>query len=178
MTEHSDELAALLDRQAIRDCVNRYCRGLDRHDDELLASVFHADAVDNHGPWIGPRDAFVRWANHECHDGLLAHQHHVTTHNCELDGDIAHAETYVLFIHRQGDGRSVLFGGGRYLDRFERRDGEWRIALRRVVMDFGAIADGTRFSEGGGGGYPLGTWDRSDLSYERPLGMPDGFGTA
>ena len=26
--------------------------------------------------------------------------------------------------------------GGRYLDRFEKRDGEWRIARRRYVLDW------------------------------------------
>jgi hypothetical protein len=172
MTDIPAELQRLIDRQAILDTIHRYCRALDRHDDELLASVFHPDAIDNHGPWVGGREAFVRWANHECHEGLMAHQHHITTHRCELDGDVAHTESYVLFIHREGDGRTVLMGGGRYLDRFERRDGEWRIALRRLVMDLGATADGSRFTESDGMGYPLGVWNRSDPSYQRPLELP------
>jgi hypothetical protein len=164
------QLQLLIDRQEILDAINRYCRGLDRHDDELLRSVFHPDALDNHGPWVGGREEFVRWANHECHEGLLGHMHHVTTHACEIESDVAHTETYVLFIHRHGDGEAVTVGGGRYVDRFERRDGEWRIAVRRLVMDCRFDADGSRF--GDGGGYPTGTWDRSDVSYERPLEPP------
>jgi hypothetical protein len=171
MSEQADQLQHLIDRQAILDCIQRYCRALDRHDDELLASVYHADAIDNHGPWLGSRDEFVRWANHECHEGLHAHQHHVTTHSCEIDGDVAHTETYVLFIHRDRDERTVLLGGGRYIDRLERRDGEWRIALRRLIMDFRAIADGSEFAASTAG-YATGTWDRSDVSYERPLELP------
>lgn len=34
------------------------------------------------------------------------------------------------------DTHQVFFYGGRYVDSLEKRDGEWRIALRRVVMDW------------------------------------------
>jgi hypothetical protein len=33
-------------------------------------------------------------------------------------------------------GREDVIFGGRYLDRFEKRDEEWRIAQRRVLMDY------------------------------------------
>ncbi|HLW94760.1 MAG TPA: nuclear transport factor 2 family protein [Solirubrobacteraceae bacterium] len=170
MSQHVDPLRYLIDRQEILDCIHRYCRGLDRHDDLLLESAFHPDAIDNHGSWKGGREEFVRLANHECHEGLLAHQHHVTTHNCDIDGDVAHTETYVLFIHRRGDERTVLCGGGRYIDRLERRGGEWRIARRRLVMDLSMTADGSEF--GAFAAYPSGRWDGTDVSYERPLEIP------
>ncbi len=166
MTELPPKLQRLIDRQEILECVHRYARALDRHDDELLASVFHHDAIDNHGPWVGGRAEFIQWANHECHNALAAHMHHITTHNCEVDGHVAHAETYVMFVHRPETGSEILVGGGRYVDRFEKRDGEWRIALRRVVMDFSYVADGSSFEQSG---YPGGTQDGSDLSYSRPL---------
>jgi hypothetical protein len=76
----------------------------------------------------------------------------------------------VEFVHRDRDGVTVLVGGGRYLDRLEKRDGEWRIAVRRLVMDYSYIVDGSAF--GDGDRYPIGTWDRSDLSYRRPLEIP------
>jgi ketosteroid isomerase-like protein len=170
MSDLEAQVQHLLDRQEIRDCVNRYARALDRHDDELLASVFHPDAIDNHGPWIGGRAEFVQWANHECHRHLDAHMHHLTTHTCEIDGHVAHTETYVEFVHRYRDGKTVLVGGGRYLDRLEKRDGGWRIAVRRLVMDYRYTVDGSVF--GDPDGYPNGTWDRSDSSYERPLEIP------
>jgi hypothetical protein len=171
MTDLPPELQQLIDRQEILECVHRYARALDRHDDELLASVFHEDAVDNHGPWIGGRADFVGWANHECHDALAAHMHHITTHTCEIGGDVAHAETYVMFVHRPKPGHDVIVGGGRYIDRFEKRDGEWRIALRRVVMDLSYIVDGSIFETLTG--YPTGTQDTSDLSYARPLELTE-----
>jgi len=162
------KLQEIIDRQAIRDCLNRYARGLDRHDDELLATAFHDDAIDNHGNFLSTnRDAFVEWANYRVHSALTAHMHHLTTHNCELDGDTAHTETYVIFVHKYKDGKTVHIAGGRYIDRLEKRDGEWRIAVRKVMEDFRVISDGSVF--GDWSGYPHGTWDRTDLSYERPL---------
>ena len=170
MDEMTEKLQYLLDRQEILDCINRYARALDRHDDELLESVFHGDAVDNHGDWIGGREAFVHWANHECHNHLSAHMHHITTHTCEIDGPVAHTESYVLFVHRYKDGKTILAAGGRYLDRLEKRDGTWRVAVRRLLIDYRYGADGSAF--GDADGYPTGTQDRTDISYERPLELP------
>lgn len=170
MLTREEKIQNLLDRQDILDCINRYTRALDRHDDELLASVFHTDAIDNHGEWIGGRDEFVQWANYVCHNHLNAHMHHVTSHTCELDGDTANTETYVLYIHRYKDGKVVQMAGGRYVDRFEKRDGEWKIAMRRLIMDFRVLADGSIFGEWDG--YEKGTQDKSDFSYRRPLELP------
>jgi ketosteroid isomerase-like protein len=170
VTDLSQKLQYLVDRQEILDCIYRYPRALDRHDDELLASVFHDDAIDNHGRWVGGREEFVQWANHECHNKLDAHMHHITTHNCEIDGDVAHTESYVMFVHRYKDGETVHVAGGRYVDRLEKRDGEWRISLRRLVLDYRYLADGKIF--GDWDGYLKGTQDLTDISYERPLELP------
>jgi len=160
----------LADRQSIYDCVNRYARGLDRHDDDILRSCFHEDAVDNHGSWTGGREDFVQWANHECHNGLHAHMHNITSHNCEIEGNTAHAETYVQWVHRVGDGKTVNVGGGRYVDRLEKRNGEWRIVVRRLILDYRFTADGSVFREDDG--YEKGNWTRTDASYRRPLTIP------
>lgn len=170
MTDLSEKLQRLIDRQEILDCIHRYARALDRHDDELLRSVFHEDALDNHGPWVGSREEFVQWANHECHHELDAHMHHITTHHCEIEGSVAHTESYVLFVHRHRDGKTVLVGGGRYIDRLEKRQDEWRIAVRRLVMDYRFLADGSSFSTSEG--YPTGIQDLADISYARPLELP------
>jgi hypothetical protein len=158
-----------IDRSEIRDVVNRYARGLDRHDDAVLESVFHPDAVDHHGPWVGPRDEFVRWANHECHNAFGAHTHNMTSHNCEIDGDTAHTETYVIFVLRERATNNVRVGGGRYMDRLEKRNGEWRIVVRRLIMDWRFIADGSVWQKPDS--YEHGTWDKSDASYDRPLNL-------
>jgi hypothetical protein len=170
VTDLSQKLQYLIDRQDILDCIHRYPRALDRHDDALLESVFHEDAIDNHGRWVGGRADFVQWANHECHNKLDGHMHHITTHNCEIEDDRAETESYVLFVHRYKDGKTIHVAGGRYVDRLEKRDGEWRISLRRLLLDYRYLADGTIFGEWDG--YPKGAQDRSDISYGRPLELP------
>jgi hypothetical protein len=167
------KLQYMLDRLEIQDVIHRYARGLDRHDDDVLRSVFHEDAVDNHGPWVGGREAFVAWANGPCHGHTNAHLHQITTHNCEIDGDVAHTESYCQWVHRLKDEKTVTVGGGRYIDRLERRDGEWRIVVRRLVLDFFFEAEGSVYGTPSQVDYPKGTWDKDDMSYERPLQVPD-----
>ena len=42
----------LLDKQEITEVMNRYLRGLDRLDADLIASVYHEDATDDRGPEV------------------------------------------------------------------------------------------------------------------------------
>lgn len=158
-------LRALLDRQAIVDCINRYARGVDRDDPSLIASAYHPDALEDHGAFIGGVDdliPFLAWA-HRPFDG---YQRFVTNQSMEVDGDRAHAETYYLCILRRDAKGTLLANGGRYVDRLERRDGEWRIARRVVVMDWEGTIDGgvPRFDLN-----VASRRDRDDVSYQRPL---------
>jgi ketosteroid isomerase-like protein len=161
-------LQELLDRQAIRDCVHRYARGLDRHDDEMVASAYHEDAIDHHGDFLGSPADFISWAN-ELHEAdWILHHHHLTTHTAEISGDTAHAETYCIGTFLRAGEAVVDMAGGRYIDRLERREGEWRIVAREVVIEWACAADvaASRFDAGA---FPDGTWDRTDPSYRRPL---------
>lgn len=164
----SAELQRLVDRQAILDCIYRYSRGLDRHDSELLASAFWEDAVDNHGDFVGYIPEFVEWGNAGHEAKFAAHTHHITCHAAEIAGDEAHCESYVIFVLRQKDGKTVNVGGGRYVDRLEKRRGEWRILLRRLIMDWRFTADGSVWGSNVFN-YEHGRWDRQDASYDRPL---------
>jgi hypothetical protein len=170
MSEHSAAVQRLIDLQEIRDCLNRYARGLDRHDEELLASAYHPDALDHHGPFVGDIASFVQWANELHESAWAAHSHYMVNNDVEFDGDVAHSEAYVLFVLRRKDGERLDFGGGRYLDRFERRDGEWRIAQRQLVVDW--FGETSAAAHGNVTQYPMGTWDRSDPSYQRPFALP------
>ena len=67
------------------------------------------------------------------------------------------------------DGAVLMGGSGRYIDRFERRDGVWKIALRRLVIDWRFKADGVVWEGPAPGAFPEGRWDREDLTYQRPL---------
>lgn len=127
---------ALVDRQAILDCLNAYSRGVDRRDRKLLMSVYHDDAWDDHALFCGPAADFADWA----YDGLdkhhTAHHHYILNHSCELDGDVAHTETYWLFAGVNREGPEVTLSGGRYLDRFEKRKGRWAIAARKCLIEW------------------------------------------
>jgi hypothetical protein len=57
-------------------------------------------------------------------------------------------------------------GSGRYIERWERRNGEWKILVREYVEDLSLLGDTVDLCTGGG---CLGSWDRNDLSYVRPL---------
>lgn len=165
------ELAHLTERQAILDCVYRYCHGVDRHDEAIIASAYHPDAVDERGNFTGYAREFVGWVNglHDRSYGL--HTHHITNHRCEIDGDVAHAESYVLYVLPHVKGRLINFGSARYIDRLERRDGEWRIALRRIAFDwrFQASSEVDQETWPASPHIAVGTHDTSDLSYQRPL---------
>ena len=163
----------LMDRTAVLDCIARHARGCDRHDEELLSSAYHADGVDEHGTTqnLGPEYAAFINASHSATS--QAHTHNITTHSCEIDGDVAHAESYVLVGLLATDGGSTTLMSGRYVDRLERRAGTWRIAARRSLVDLvlhggAALLQLPAFRAQG---YPKGTRDRSDSSYQRPLDL-------
>lgn len=157
----------LEDRQAIRDCVDRYSRGIDRHDDDIIASAFHPDAVDSHGSFKGGIEEFIRFANEGHEKSTFSHTHNVTCQSVDIAGDQAHVESYVIFVLRLREGNVVHVGGGRYVDRFEKRDGEWKISLLKLVMDWRFEADGSVMDKRPS--QALGTRDKSDLSYMRPF---------
>jgi hypothetical protein len=165
----------LKDRQAILDCIARHARGHDRHDVELLTSAYHEDGVDEHGYAINPGPKYAQWANAIHAAGSKLHTHNITTHLCEIDGDIAHCESYVLVALLNNDETSARLISGRYIDRLERRGGEWKIALRRSTVDVlisgdASILKAPLFTQQG---YTKGTRDERDVSYQRPLNLDE-----
>ena len=133
-----DRLQYLVDQEQIRDVLNRYCRGVDRLDAELLRSVYFEDAFDDHGPFKGLRDDFIDWVIPFLRAEYTTTGHHLTSQVIEVSGDTAGAESYVFLVQDRivEDGRRIRSTAhGRYVDRLERRNGEWRIARRHVVTD-------------------------------------------
>jgi hypothetical protein len=165
------ELQALVDRQAILDCLQAYCRGVDRADREVLLSAYHPDAQDDHGVFCGPAAAFADWAIDFHSKHQVCHHHYILNHTCDLDGAVAHTETYYVFAGVNREGPPIL-SGGRYLDRFEKRDGRWAIADRKCLIEWTAGLNNVDFPEAYLAALrSSGTVarDRSDSSYERPL---------
>jgi hypothetical protein len=166
-----EEVRALRDHREIADCVYRYARGLDRHDEEVFASAYHPDAIDNHGPFLGRRDEFVRWGLDLLASEWNAHTHFISNVRADIDGDEAHAECYVLFAQRRRARPAMDIGGGRYIDRLERRADGWRIAARQLIVEWTCQAETVDF--GDTELYAAGRWDRGDPSYERPFTLPE-----
>lgn len=165
MTTYS--LQELSDREEIRSVLALYCRAVNRLDRELLRSLYHPDATDDHLAVNGLVDDFIDWAL-----GVLSaasfSMHSVGTVIIELHGDVAYAESY--YESERGepaedgvDGEYLVMSGGRYVDRFERRDdGPWRIAKRMLMVewirrDLVPIAAGLR----------RGPRNRNDPAYQR-----------
>lgn len=159
----------LHDRQSIRDVIDRYSRGVDRQDKDILLSCYHADAVDDHGMFVGPADEFFDWLDPSHLHMFRTHQHIVCNHTCELAGDTAHCETYYMFAGMTGEDNQLAMSGGRYVDRMEKRGGEWKIAARKCLVEWGSA---NMTVEGMADVYAavgIVARDRTDCSYDRPL---------
>ena len=135
------EVRRSLDELAIRRVLARYCRGIDRMDQDLVRSCYHPDATESHGSFEGTLDEYLAWV------WKLLGRYDATFHFLgnvlvdPVDDDRARCETYGIAHHRTAGGGAVgnLVTGFRYVDRFERRDGEWRIAHRTAVTEWTSV---------------------------------------
>lgn len=171
-SELDAQVRELIDRNTIWQILQRYSRGLDRFDREMVRSCFFDDAVEDHDNlFLGPVDAFIDWANlasaafENCQHGLM-------NHYCELAGDEGYCETYFLFMGLCATPPHAL-STGRYVDHFQRRNGEWRIANRVTIVegsfkiDESPTAARARALATKVGRQPV-TRNRADISYHRP----------
>lgn len=157
----ADALQRLVDKDQIRDAINRYAQGVDRGDWEQVRSGYHPDAYDAHGDYKGGVDGFIEWLQNRF-DGVDNSMHFLGQSLIEFASpDMALVETY--FVSRrlqpttekeQGSlnpGDAIAREGwGRYIDRFERRNGQWRVAHRTVVLEAvsSAVARGGARTQG------------------------------
>jgi hypothetical protein len=161
-----DAVQRLVDQEAIRQVVLRYCRGVDRADEELLASAYHPDAVDQHGP-TPFEGAAIAPGILELVSKSRVSQHQIANQVIQFQGpDRASAETYFTAwqsMEHEGAER-MLVAIGRYVDRFEKRAGEWGIAHRVVIVEHAQLlSSDDRFPASRSG---AGRRDRDDPSYE------------
>ena len=164
-------LGALLDKQEIHEALTRFSRGMDRLDRELFLSAFHEDAEMAAGPFVGSVAQCADWSFPMHEEGQILTHHALLNTTIDIDGDTAHTETYYLFVARNKD-ESLVQAGGRYIDRFEKRGGAWKIALRTNAIEWAGLLPHIPipFSDVPdlyGNGAPA--RDRSDPSYRRPL---------
>jgi hypothetical protein len=150
----------LRDRQEIEGLITLYPRAIDRLDIELLKSIYHPDARDDHGPFKGTAYEFADFVVKYLREMFVATMHHVTHSHIEVAADRAAGESYYYAYHRlEGDFAKVasFFGrpyaekcqqdqtlpngheficGGRYLDCFVKSGGVWKIANREITVEW------------------------------------------
>ena len=135
--------AVLLDEREIQRVMLRYVRGVDRCDGELIRSAFHDDAINHHGSFTGGPDAYLEYVLKLAMPQFERTMHYVTNMLIHIAGDRAYVETYVFAVHLRNQPDvppTAEFFGGRYFDRFERRDHAWRIAERWVIHEWDTAA--------------------------------------
>jgi len=160
------------DRQEIERLLYTYCRGVDRQDLDVLKSVYHPDAIDEHGYFVGNAHEFAEHVLARMAINVSYGQHQVSNPLIEVEGDKAICESSYWGFHKVPPGwesLSTFFGeeyaekakadgtleqtheylcGGRYLDNVERRDGVWRIAHRRITNEWSQAGPATEQTQG------------------------------
>ncbi len=161
------DLAQLADREAIRELVLRYSRGVDRLDVEEMKLAYWPDATDDHGRFVGNGWEFAERVV-STHDRWAATMHCNYNHSIEFDDDShARGEIYnVTYLLAKGEGPWSVWLG-RYLDRYEKRGQEWRISHRICVHEGTRMIDGPPIA-GDMTNFRTGQFDRP--RGERPLG--------
>lgn len=165
-------MRTLLDRQDIADCLARIAHGADRFDKELYLSACHPDAQVSVGGFLSSAEESYEGGKAGHDEGTLSTNHCLSTSNCDIQGDVAHVETYHIYCARTRDDTSWA-ATGRYIDQFERREGKWGLVFRHISVEW--TGQLTHFD------LPLLTdpnepkhrlspaRDKSDPSYLRPL---------
>jgi hypothetical protein len=172
-TQPPARIKEIIDREEIIACLRRYTRGMDRQDREMVRSAYHEDAIDIHGSFVGGLDEFLDWV-FRYHADQHLHQHYMTNHTIDLDGDAAHAETYYQFVASYPDPKAkLIIAGGRYIDRLERRMDRWGIVVRICSAEWRSELPMTRSGPSVDSSKLLDAINISrngaDISYLRPL---------
>lgn len=157
-------MVEIVHKEAIRDQIYKWCRAADRGDKELMRQTYHPDAIDEHGGvFTGPASEFIELNMTDEVKGMKVPHHLIGNILIELYGDTAMVESYCIdsLTFEETDGMYDMVGWSRYLDRFELRNGEWKIAHRITVVD------GGRYSKANI------DWNKGLFAAFRPLGTRD-----
>lgn len=137
--DQAQKIQVMLDKHEITELIHAYCNAADRHDIEKMRSLYHDDAMDDHGMFFsGPAMEFIDMLPDIQANMEILH-HNVTTVNIKLNGEQhAEGEVYIIAFHRfkTDDGPADLLVGGRYFDHYEKRDGVWKFSYRSVDADW------------------------------------------
>jgi SnoaL-like domain len=168
MKDLEQSVRELIDQRDIENVISTYARAVDRLDVELLKSCYHPDAVNHNAVSRTPAWEYADVIIPQMRKLFSGTMHHVTCSNIRVDGDIAAAESYFIAWHHVIGGYDEVVtmfgtpyardmeklgklenghdfvGAGRYLDRFQKRDGVWRFSERSVTMEWNHFEPATR----------------------------------
>lgn len=132
-------LRDMLDHHEIRQVLAEYCHACDRADAAMMAACYTGgDSFDDHGLIRAPGPDYARQMTAIMLDRSEAVWHVLGQSLIKVDGDSASAETFFLgYMRVRGqDGAPRLNQlAGRFVDRLERIEGNWKIKHRTCVRD-------------------------------------------
>ena len=126
-------------QRAIRRALLLYCKGIDTCDADMVMEAFHPDATADYGAVKGSAADFAKGATSKLREYAIATKHFpsdsLITFTSTTTADV---ETQVIAWHRCSNERGEYLENfaGRYWDSFECRNGDWRIAHRRLTHDW------------------------------------------
>lgn len=144
-TRLQSQLAVLLDKQAVYEVLLGIARGVDRYDPELLSACIHEDALLDMGGETAIAGGTFAAAMKPPAAPPIGRMHLVANPVISVSGDEASCESYIVSCQElsQGEGSETRLRAGRYLDRFERRDGIWKL-IHRTMVDEWARTDAVK----------------------------------
>lgn len=147
-----DFASELADREAIRDCLYRFSRGVDRLDTELISSCLWPECRDDHGIYFKANSAQEMVEKIvTIISNLEFAKHYIANIMIRIEGDQAYVESYTIGMSRGTDEKGTRYesrSSGRYIDRLERRNDEWRFIERVLIMDWTGRLPATDTGEG------------------------------
>lgn len=129
-------LEHLADRAAIDDLLSLHCRGLDRQDVEAIREAYWPDAHVDYGAYKGNAHIFAGLVVEALAGAYELTRHSLCNTLVRFTGDQALSESSVTAAHLFVGAEQEMLFYGRYLDKLEKRDGQWKLTHRQVVMDW------------------------------------------
>ena len=143
-------LIEIADRMLIRELMDRYGTVHDSGTPAQYADLFTSDgeiAVGGGPVLVKGREALMGQAQRD-HDRFgdtdangrwtSIMRHLISNAQIEVTGDgTAEGTCYVTTVVRKGDVGPAILSISRYVDRYVKADGQWRIARREIYLEFG-----------------------------------------
>ena len=152
----------------ITDCLLSYTRGIDRLDPEAIIAAFHPGALlEGYQPdALVPIEDFALPVVERLKKRYSSTQHRLSNTKIDFKDNGAIAESYILAYHVQPaddeNPERLWTFSGRYIDYFENRNEEWRIAKRFLRADWTKIEN---IDEKMPNKFILGSRDKTDPIY-------------